>query len=131
MFDRLTAPARHGAYAQGGYESVRVFRALSGLTIPPAWEEADPRERAALEVAVADLFENDDPASLHARWYARAAAAGWRYGEALSHDARTHPAFLPYAALDPHQRTIFLVFIDSVKLHLNALLYAWAGQGEA
>lgn len=92
--------------ARVAHEVNRAYCDAIGDHSQVAWEDAPDwqRDSAIAGVKYHLTTTGATPEQSHESWLAQKRADGWRYGQVKDVDAKTHPAFLPYAALPLEQR---------------------------
>lgn len=108
------------ATARVAHEINRAYCASIGDQSQAPWNEAPQWQRDSAVNGVRFHLGNPGatPEQSHESWMAEKRAAGWVYGAVKDADAKTHPAFLPYAELPQEQRSkdyLFRAVIDVMK----------------
>jgi hypothetical protein len=105
------------AFARAAHEVNRAYCRALGDTSQPTWEDAPPWQRDSAMNGVRHAIANPDapPSASHESWLAQKRAEGWTYGPDKDPEKKTHPCFLSYDELPPHQKAKDFIFLAVVR----------------
>jgi RyR domain len=117
----LREPEVVDTLARFAHEANRSYCLLTGDTSQTSWDDAPDWQKSSARNGVLGVFDGNGPEQSHESWLAEKEGAGWKYGPVKNPDLKEHPCFVPYAELPAEQQIKDYVFIDAVKLMVNAL----------
>lgn len=109
------------ACARAAHEANRAYCIAIGDDSQPPWENAPEWQRSSARNGVRGAIAGNTPEQSHESWLAKKAATGWTFGMVKDAEAKTHPCFVPYAALPLAQRAKDEIFTTVVRVVGSAL----------
>jgi hypothetical protein len=106
--------------ARAAHAALSGWRAATGQTPPPAWDEAEPWMRESTIASVRWRIANPSaPASAeHERWMKEKRDAGWTHGPVRDDAAKIHPMLVEYEQLSEDERrkdALIIAVIDALS----------------
>lgn len=98
------------------HEANRAYCQTIGDDSQPSWDDAPEWQRDSaikgvkFHIANLSVGTKPLPSSSHESWLEEKRAEGWRYGPVKDAEKKTHPCFMPYAALPLEQRLKDYIF---------------------
>jgi len=107
--------------AQAAHEMNRVYCQAIGDNSQVKWENAPTWQKESAINGVKGVMNGNTPEQSHQSWLIEKIATGWKYGPIKNPDTKEHPCMVSYDQLSEDQRVKDLIFVNTVKLMLDAL----------